>query len=106
MFRHNVLSDVYEFRELGSEPKPFRPFTHEALNSLLRRIKSWDGSMSKRMTVLWQIMAGEISSAIIYNIELQCIDSNLWQMADFSLFSSFFTSYSFRATVRKLKRNC
>ena len=105
-FRHNVLSDVYEIRELGSEPKPFRPFTREARNSLLRRIKSWDGSMSKRMTVLWQIMAGEISSVIIYNIELQCVGSNLWQMADFSLFSSFFTSYSFRATVRKLKRNC
>lgn len=53
-FRHNVLSDVYEIRELGSEPKPFRPFTREARNSLLRRIKSWDGSMSK-LTVLWQI---------------------------------------------------
>ena len=39
-FRHNVLSDVYEIRELGSEPKPFRPFTREARNSLLRRIKS------------------------------------------------------------------
>ena len=51
-------------------------------------------------------MADGFPSAIIYNIELQCIDSNLWQMADFSLFSSFFTSYSFRATVRKLKRNC
>ena len=63
-FRHNVLSDVYEIRELGSEPKPFRPFTREARYSLLRRIKSWDGSMSKRMTVLWQIMADERPSAI------------------------------------------
>ena len=57
-FRHNVLSDVYEIRELGSEPKPFRPFTREARNSLLRRIKSWDGSMSKRMKYygrLWQV---------------------------------------------------
>ena len=35
-----MLSDVYEIRELGSEPKPFRPFTREARNSLLRRIKS------------------------------------------------------------------
>lgn len=38
-FRHNVLSDVYEIRELGSESKPFRPFTREARNSLLRHIK-------------------------------------------------------------------
>lgn len=38
-FRHNVLSDVYEIRELDSESKSFRPFTREARNSLLRRIK-------------------------------------------------------------------
>lgn len=38
-FRHNVLSDVYEIRELQPELKPFRPFTREARNSLIRRIK-------------------------------------------------------------------
>lgn len=38
-FRHNVLSDVYEFRELTEEPKPFRPFSREARNSLVLRIK-------------------------------------------------------------------
>lgn len=38
-FRHNVLSDVYEFRERHPEPKDFRPFTREARNSLIRRIK-------------------------------------------------------------------
>lgn len=39
-FRHNVLTDEYEIRELGSEPKPFRTFTREARNKLLRGIKS------------------------------------------------------------------
>lgn len=38
-FRHNVLSDVYEVRERSAEPKEFRPFTREARNSLIRRIK-------------------------------------------------------------------
>lgn len=38
-FRHNVLSNVYEFRELSEEPKPFRALTREARNSIIRRIK-------------------------------------------------------------------
>lgn len=38
-FRHNVLSDVYELRENSSQPKPFRPLTREARNTILRRIK-------------------------------------------------------------------
>lgn len=38
-FRHNLLSDMYEVRESSSEPKPFRPLTKEARNTILRRIK-------------------------------------------------------------------
>lgn len=38
-FRHNVLSDVYEIRECNTEPKPFRPYTREARNTLIQRIK-------------------------------------------------------------------
>lgn len=38
-FRHNILSDVYEMRELCEESKPFRYFSREARNSLLRKIR-------------------------------------------------------------------
>lgn len=39
-FRHNVLTDEYEIRELSSEPTPFRTLTREARNKLLRGIKT------------------------------------------------------------------
>lgn len=39
-FRNNILSNVYELRERSAEPKPFRPFSREARNSLIRRIKT------------------------------------------------------------------
>lgn len=38
-FRRNVLLDEYEMRERDENPLPFRLFTREARNSLLRRIK-------------------------------------------------------------------
>lgn len=38
-FRHNILSDCFEMRECAEEPKPFRFFSREARNSLLRKIK-------------------------------------------------------------------
>lgn len=38
-FRHNVLSDTYEFRECSEEIKPFRALTREARNSIIRHIK-------------------------------------------------------------------
>ena len=38
-FRHNILSDKYEFRFRQQEESPFRPVTREAINSIALSIK-------------------------------------------------------------------
>lgn len=39
-FRHNVLSDKFELREIGAETQSeYRPLTREAMNSILKHIK-------------------------------------------------------------------
>lgn len=38
-FRHNVLSNVFELRDIESSDSSFRPLTREAMNSISKRVK-------------------------------------------------------------------
>lgn len=38
-FRHNVLSNVFEVRDIETDNASFRPFTREAMNSISKRVK-------------------------------------------------------------------
>lgn len=61
-FRHNVLSDLYEFREVSSDPKPYRPLSREAHNTLIQRIKREGFEIPSLATNIDEIIFSEETS--------------------------------------------